>query len=72
MQHLYLASEIKENRFAIEIHSTESLFMMKTMFVSYQDVLITFIGGIVTFGGLGGVSNERRKLTCFFCSVNWQ
>ena len=71
MQHLYLVSEIKENRFAIEIHSTE-LLMMKTIFASNQEILITFMGGIVTFGGLGGVSNERRKLTCFFCSVNWQ
>ena len=46
--------------------------MMKTIYASYQEILITFMGGIVTFGGLGGVSNERRKLTCFFCSVNWQ
>ena len=45
---------------------------MKTIYASYQEILITFMGGIVTFGGLGGVNNERRKLTCFFCSVNWQ
>ena len=53
-------------------YSFERLLMMKTIFASNQEILITFMGGIVTFGGLGGVSNERRKLTCFFCSVNWQ